>query len=199
MIIPISTVSTQGYQPLREVLEKTRRRFFAANFGVRPSKLFEGADKRLTILTATCRETAFAVSCTKYHRWVSVERHSLIQRLEYQRVSVDMFSIEGYPKLSSRTEKDILFRLSEHSQPVAEFLSDSGPYLVMYTRKLQYFIQFYTFPPRIYDVDGVLVSPSELKHLRISSSAVRDSLLAILNSNLFFWFFIAFSDCRNVN
>ena len=41
--------------------------------------------------------------------------------------------------------------------------------------------------------------PTELKEIIVANSNHKLSLLSVLNSNLFFWFFIASSDCRNVN
>ena len=78
-------------------------------------------------------------------------------------------------------------------------LSSINKYNVYYTRKLQYFIQFVKTPPLIYNNKDNVVSPSELKVLNLESKDAQAYTIALLNSSLFFWFFIAFSDCRNVN
>ena len=44
-----------------------------------------------------------------------------------------------------------------------------------------------------------LVLAYELKELAFSSKAARDVAVAALNSSLWFWFFSAYSDVRNVN
>lgn len=41
--------------------------------------------------------------------------------------------------------------------------------------------------------------PSELKELHLRDEAQQQVVTALLNSSLFFWFFCAFSDVRNVN
>jgi hypothetical protein len=75
----------------------------------------------------------------------------------------------------------------------------SSNFPVRYTRKLQYFIQFFIEPPIIYDEDNNILEPSELKKVCLDSVSEQSLTISFLNSSLFFWFFIAFSDCRNVN
>ena len=199
MIIPISSVSTEGYQSIRDVYEHSKRSFYAANFAERPSKLFEGADKRLTILIAGPVSDSFNVMSTKYHRWLTEERDILLKGLRFIQVDSDILSIEGYPKISDSLERSVLLKLQYDYRPLAAFLAPGKQHLIRYTRKLRYFIQFFVDVPRIVDEGGRLLEPSELKTLRTHSQEHRDGLIALLNSNLFFWFFIAFSDCRNVN
>lgn len=199
MIIPISSVSTAGYQSVRDVYRATSRTFYAANFAERPSKLFEGVDKRLSVLVATYAADGMRVFTTGYERWVSEERPALFQRLQYVSVSRDMLGINGFVKIETPIEKSILNRLMEQRQRLGVCFAKVGTHPITYTRKLRYFVQFFVDPPRIFNSHGEPVPPSELKFFRVATEENRDAIIAALNSSLFFWFFIAFSDCRNVN
>ena len=75
----------------------------------------------------------------------------------------------------------------------------SGQHQIYYTRKLSGFVQILDFIPTIYDANGNKREPSELKVVRFGTGDARDVFLALLNSNLFYWFLTIHSDCRNLN
>jgi hypothetical protein len=191
MIVPISIVSTDGYSSLRKVVGNG---YYFANFGVRPSKLFDGVDKRLTIFIKAQKEDY----TTKYYRWITEERINLFDIISYQNSIEDTLGISGFPKISSKIESEILRKIS--GKPlISSYLVKSSQYKIKYTRKLQYFIQFFINPPIIYNERKELIEPTELKEINLGDDYTKNILLCALNSNLFFWFFIVFSDCRNVN
>lgn len=198
MIVPISIVSTDGYSILRRVCQKNNSGYYFSSFGVRPSKLFDGVDKRLTILFNN-NETIEKNFTTKYYRWVSEERENLFSYLSFQNVTQDTFTISGYSKISRNIEKSILSSLQKQEKFVSNFTVNNSLHKIRYTRKLQYFIQFYESPPIIYNNERNIVEPSELKVISFGSEIEKNILISVLNSSLFFWFFITFSDCRNVN
>jgi hypothetical protein len=198
MIVPISIVSTDGYSTLRKVCQNSKSGYYFSNFGVRPSKLFDGVDKRLTIFIKN-NEPIEKCFITKYFRWVSEERDNLFSYFSYQNVRQDYFTISGYPKISSKIEQAILDRLKKQSKSLSHFIVRTSSHKIRYTRKLQYFIQFFEKPPIIYDAKRHVIEPTELKDITVGSEIEKNTLISVLNSNLFFWFFITFSDCRNVN
>ena len=198
MIIPISSISTAGYEPLRKVYERSNRSFFSVNFAERPAKLFEGVDKRLSIVTASSKLDGFCIHNTKYRRWLDEERSHLMNSIHYQVVNPALFAIGGYAKIDSQSEVSILDKLSSSGSLLQHFLVPKG-FPVRFTRKLRYFIQFYVQPPAKYDSQGRSVPPSELKQMDLANENERDAVIGLLSSSLFFWFFTAFSDCRNVN
>ena len=84
-------------------------------------------------------------------------------------------------------------------KPLEMFFVSASSHAVYYTRKLRYFVQFFDFVPLIKDSKGKKLEPSELKEVYLRTEAEREVAISILNSSLFFWFFCAFSDVRNVN
>ncbi|MGI0016144.1 MAG: Eco57I restriction-modification methylase domain-containing protein, partial [Nitrososphaera sp.] len=78
-------------------------------------------------------------------------------------------------------------------------ISRSGKYIIYHTRKLRYFLQFLDVPPKIIHEDGNNRPTSELKAIRFNNEYDRDVALATYCSSLFFWYYIAYSDCRNLN
>ena len=195
MIVPISIVSTDGYRSLRAILTKSIRGCHFSNYGVRPSKLFDGVDKRLTIFISNSTSGCYN---TKYYRWNSVEREHLFKNLRYENVKMDTLQMSGFPKISSDVESKIIRKISNKQSLGSSFRKYSN-YPVKYTRKLQYFIQFFINAPVIYDENDNIIPPSELKMVFLGDENSQRATISFLNSSLFFWFFITFSDCRNVN
>jgi len=207
MIVPISVVSTDGFVPLREFLLKSYTVTWTSSFAERPAKLFTGVEKRLTIWLTTSRAGTKKSFLSTYRRWFSEERDSqfrekdvLFSQMRYVEddaaSSVIVDSV--IPKIASSTELNLLARLFTNRQLSHYFQKHTGC-IVYYTRKLRYFVQFYDFVPLIRDHKGETVEPSELKELYLGDQIKRDMVIALLNSNLFFWFFNALSDVRNVN
>ncbi len=194
MIVPISIVSTDGYSSLRNVLTSHLAGYYFSNYGVRPSKLFEGVDKRLTIFVSNDE----GYYNTKYYRWNSLERNVLFNKICYAEVSKDTLGINGFLKISSDIEANIIRKLEDKQNLGLELIKKSG-FPIRYTRKLQYFIQFFVDAPVIYDVHNNVIAPSELKSIFLKDETTQKSIISFLNSSLFFWFFITYSDCRNVN
>jgi len=213
LIVPVSSVSTDRFAMLQRLLLDSSQVLWASTYAERPSKLFAGVEKRLAIhLIARGRKEA-PLFLTKYQRWNASERFCLLgteeqpalfHRLRYVGATEVFPQIHNrfrgsIPKVGSELELNILKKLFSANHAVGEFLVKNGNHTIYYTRKLRYFIQFFNFVPRILDEAGRVQLPSELKELNTRNEQSRACLLSILNSSLFFWFFVAFSDCRNVN
>jgi hypothetical protein len=105
---------------------------------------------------------------------------------------------DSIPKVCNPIETEILRRLLENRQ-LDFYFTRPSPHVVYYTRKLRYFVQFFDFIPLIKNSKGKTLEPSELKKIYLLDEAHKEIVISILNSSLFFWFFSACSDVRNVN
>jgi len=167
---------------------------------MRPSKLFEGAEKHLCIWIATKENGASPiVFSTKYQRWLSEERDTLFSLLRYVRVPAETNYLGAFPKIGSATERDILLKLLMSTKKLGNQTAAHGNYTLYHTRKLRYFVQFIDRPPKIVEKDGKLRVTSELKQVLFNEQGDRDVALAAYCSTLFFWYFLTLSDCRNLN
>ena len=199
MIVPVSIVSTDGFERLR-ALFRGNYSVWASHYAERPSKLFTGVEKRLTIwLAQRVQKAAASFWSTHYHRWLTEERNCLLATIRYVPVNATTALVRtSIPKLFSPTTADILTKIARNP-PLIRFLRKTTKHRIYYTRKLRYFVQFFDFVPKIFDANKRRIEPSELKDLCLDSDDNRDVTLAVLNSSLFFAFFTSFSDVRNVN
>ena len=200
MIIPVSVVSADGFAELRQVLRKSGSQSWTLSFAERPSKLFTGVEKRLTIWLlkhGTSGEQRLYLS--NYKRWAADERATLFSRNQFVPHNAKCsLVVDSIPKVCSDAETRILERLADN-RPLTTYLRRESKHVVYYTRKLRYFVQFFDFVPLIKDSNGKRLEPSELKDLYLDDQSQKEVAISLLNSSLFFWFFCAFSDVRNVN
>lgn len=197
-IVPVSSISTDGYKTLQEVL--LQYELHASSFDDRPARLFEGLEHiQLTIWLVQNRPNKSSIyHTTECLRWSSVEREYLFSRLEYQSVKYEHIE-NSLPKLSRDIESEMLRKIWSDKVTVGEQLDKRGQHSVYYSRKVHNFLQALDFIPEVYNGEGELREPSELKQLRFTHQISADVVFCCLNSTLFRWFINVFSDCRHVN
>ncbi len=200
MIIPVSSVSTEGFAVLRKFMFANTGTSWISNYAERPSKLFTGVEKRLSVwISDKVRNRTNQLLLSNYRRWLVVEREHLFATVKYVNIQkVDLLIASSLPKVSSDIELDIISKLNR-LRPLESVINDSAQYKVYYTRQVRYFAQFFDFVPKITNSVGETIPPSELKHLSFSSRQIRDTAIAVLNSTLFYWFLSIYSDVRNLN
>ncbi len=199
VIIPVASVCTDGYTPLQQILRNSGN-LIISNFNDRPSKLFDNLEHiRLSIILCNKHDhDRRSIFTTKYYRWQSVERPTLFETLSF--IDTADFAIDGsIPKMSSELERNILKKMCRQHKTLAHFAQKKGDYKIFYTRKLSHFVQILDFIPAMTNAQGKKRNPSELKIISFNDEKARDAWLAVLNSNLFYWFLTLHSDCRNLN
>jgi hypothetical protein len=197
MIVPISIISTDGFNPLKNLLNKKMGNIWYSSYSMRPAKLFEGVEKRLTIFL-TSRSTHNKIYSTKYHVWSTECRESLFHLIDYADIDDALLQNDSIPKISTSVEISILKKI-QSNLPMSKSIIQTSGFIVYHTRKLRYFVQFLDTPPKIYDSEGKLRATSELKKLYFKDESSQLVANAIYLSTLFFWFYICLSDCRNLN
>lgn len=197
MIVPVSIVSTDGFLPLRKCISKENYKEWFSNYAIRPAKLFDGAEKRLTIfLLSPSSETAAYSS--RFHRWYSEERPNLLKVLNYTSLPSNAQYLDTFPKIGNDKSISIWNKLLKEKPMKTNFVRYSE-HVVYHTRKLGYYVQFLDVPPLIYNEDGSDRETSELKQIYFADDDNRYAAIAVYLSTTFFWFFNTLSDCRNLN
>jgi hypothetical protein len=197
MIVPISIVSTDGFSSLRKIINNQLKQIWFSSYAMRPAKLFDGVEKHLTIFLSNRIGEKKSYS-TKYYRWYVEGRESLFQLLKYTSITKADLHNDSIPKVSTEEETSIIKKIKRNKSISSSTFSNSK-YIVYHTRKLRYFLQFLDTAPKIYEVDGSLRVTSELKEIYFKSEEDKLIANATYLSSLFFWYYVAYSDCRNLN
>jgi len=196
-IVPVSSVSTDRYETLQQLLLKREDHF--SSYDDRPSRLFDGLEHiRLTIHLIGRPASLPKLFSTRYNKWITDERPALFSKLIFTKTLPAL--VDGtLPKLCSETEESIIRKFASQQRKLYGFFRRAGQHQVFYSRKVGYFLQVLDFEPRVLDGQGRRRPPSEFKELRFDSDDDANLALCCLNSNLFYWFVTVFSDCRHVN
>ena len=195
-IVPVSSVSTDGYSSLQDLIRQ-RSVIFSA-YDDRPSKLFNLQHSRLAIHLIVPTQVQNSTLSTRYNKWMSDERDVLFEALTYADTGSDAIS-NSLPKLSHPIEDRILDKLQSDGATLGTFENRKRKHVIYYSRKVGYFLQALNFVPIVLNGNGERREPSEFKRLRFSEKNIATIALACLNSNLMYWFVHVFSDCRHLN
>ncbi len=156
-IIPISFISTDGFAPLRGLVKDSSGNNWLSTFAMRPSKLFDGADKHLCIWISdkqSIHNKACVYYSTKYHRWINEERAALFSLIEYVQIPDDIIYLGSIPKVGTRIGVGILRKLIAQNMSLGSQTERNGKYVLYHTRKLRYFVQFMDCAPKMVDGQG---------------------------------------------
>lgn len=196
-IVPISSISTDGYSTLQNIISEYSMHFSC--FDDRPSKLFDGLDKNtLTILILSDRGKSKYKFSTKLMRWKAEERPLIFDVLEYQ-FNPSSIIANSMPKLGSKNDVEVYYGLIKNLNVLGRVIASSGEAKVFYSRKVNSFLQVLNFTPEVYNGKGELRPPSEFKTMEFRNQIEADFAFTLLNSSIFRWFIDVFSDGSHLN
>lgn len=197
LIVPVSSVSTEGYSSLQDLLVKSYG-LIASSFDDRPAHLFDGLDKNTLSILLSGVSKVNSLYSTKLLRWNSAERNSLFQLLSYGKTVAD--TLPGcIPKLGSFRETSVWSKIFARNPRLVTYCSSNNNYVTYYSRKVNSFLQALDFIPEVRDGMGNMRPPSEFKELKLSSKSEARAVFGLLNSSLFRWFLDVVSDGSHLN
>ena len=133
LIVPIALVSVSETLSARALLSKRFPRSWFSNFAIRPAKLFDGVEQRLTIWLSDADQRLERQSLTtKYLQWYKDERPTLFAKLEYTLAS-DLTNGRYVPKLGNQLAHEVVRKINQVAAGiVTESLADQGRYKLFF-------------------------------------------------------------------
>ncbi len=194
MIVQLPIVCTDRMSQAQKLL--LRRNSWTITFDDRPGKLFDDLQHiRVTIFITTSNLSK--VYTSKYNRWYSECRNNLFKILTLVELK-EINSICSIPKIGSQLAKSIIARMTNFRLLSINY-SNKKDYTIYTHNAPQYFTRATDFIPFFWnEVDGEKISVS-LKPYTFSSKEVSEIGCGILNSSIFYLWFIVLSDCRHLN
>lgn len=196
MIVPISLVAIDDFSELRRLFFTKESSAHLLNFGVFPSKLFEGVAQRLSILIWARSSELKPLRTTSYRRWYESERPFLLQLTRFAPISN---YIEGniVPKIGPEGVL-LIDKMNSVTQRLGALIRTSSSHSLLYHRSPNNFIRAHTKVPYYRGAGGETISKDHIRVLFCESREDRDLLVAIIMSSLFFWYWETFGNCRNL-
>ena len=198
MIIPHSAFCTDRMAPLMQLFppHTSKNSAWISSYDIRPAKLFVGVEQRLAIYVKRNADVNHqAVMSTKYTRWNEEFREALFETLQYGSLKGMVFK-NSIPKIGAPVEARIWAKLS---QKPALSTSLGGRTPVYFHNSPRYWIRAMDFIPYFYNERDGAKPSTQLKTLLFPSEISAHVSVALLNSSLFYWWFLVLSDCRHLN
>lgn len=204
MIIPISAFCTARMESFMTVVKDCSVALYVSNYAERPSKLFEGAERNLSIMLCKLKdassndETETDIYTTYYYKWKAQNRGILFQNISYiESTSCVIDSV--IPKISSDPEKMLINRFRSLNKTIGSYALRNSSSILYYKNSGGRYWKFVAnFKPLFY-LNGSLSTSSRETHLYFEDAVIRDIMVAVLNSDFYFWYYVMHSDARTNN
>ena len=185
-IVPLTIASNNNMAIVRNMICETGQIYFS-HFEIRPAKLFDGVDQRLTIFIIKNVDTHRVMS-TSIKRWRSEYRNTLFTTLYY----APSFNDGSIWRTSSDCESLIYNKFKKH-QPVINYTSPNrnvACQLCYRTAGVRYWIIFLH--------DGFNSQSLSNKTNYFQDKEMSYYYMAAFNSNLFWWYYALNYDMFNL-
>ena len=194
-VVPLSLACGETFEPARRKLYQNFGLLLASHYSIRPAKLFPGVEQRITLVRALYRgQQPCQIYSTRLHRWHYGEEHKVIANAEFGFVGTLR---EGLiPKVAGKIGASIYGKIRSQPHKLREWLANEheNGEEVYYHRVARYWIKAYNFIPffqRQGEEPGV---STNLKALTLGDRKAALRFLCLLNSSLFYYWWLAHSD-----
>ncbi|MGI8997230.1 MAG: Eco57I restriction-modification methylase domain-containing protein [Pyrinomonadaceae bacterium] len=195
MIVPLALVSTQRMRTVQNMLEHERAAWYA-NYSWRPGRLFDTVNRALTIFVAVPAKDAETFS-TNYQKWNSDSRDFLIPSASFVDVPRKRPAF-WIPKAGDEIERDLLDKCLNVKTTVQHFTGRTEHRVYYRTDGGLYWKVFTDFAPA-FSVNGKKGSSTRETWFTLSKAATIKPFIAILSSDVFWWWYTLTSNLRHLN
>jgi len=196
MIVQLPIVCTDRMIPAQKLFSGNVGWFL--NFDDRPGKLFADLQHIRATIFLTAPSDAPAFVATKYQRWYSSTRETVFQDVALK--NIDAYITPGiFPKLGDSQGASLLDKIGRHKTLASALLGSDKKYCCYFHNSPQYWTRSTDFVPYFWNERGGEKQSTTVKTLAFSNRAHARAVCALLNSSLFYWWFLIRSDCRGLS
>ena len=196
MIIPCPAFSTDNMVPMVEELKNMNNDIYVSFYAMRPSKLFLDAEQSLAIYLSVPAKQG-NIKTTNYMKWNSKYRKCLFNTIEYS-PTFDIKNIGTVPKIKADIELSILKKILAEKTLSSFWVKRPNKHAVYYHNTARYWTRAHDYIPYFRNERDGEKPSKQIKSLYIRSDCVA-SLCSLINSSLFYWWYVVMSDCRHLN
>lgn len=191
MIVPISYVSTKRMSGIREFISRTCSYQNVLSYSDRPDCLFVNVHQKLNIIFAMKKE--YEKPCklftSDYKYWYKSERKSVFRK--QQLINNPYVTNDMFPKLEFATEINIYKKIIKYNKNIFDLqctpISKSSGQLYLSKRATFWIKSFIKEPENLNEYMSFNFDKDTLHMMN-----------CLLNSSLFWWFWIKVSDCWHI-
>ena len=198
-IVPVAITCSKRMKDAINILKEKCELVCFSNYDDRPGKLFEMIEhlRACIIISSKGRGTNPSLFSTKYNRWYTENRINLFANLCYDNVTefVESFII---PKFSYAVESNINRNIRHQIDVIGTKQSRTTNNYVYYRAAGGGYFLLIKNQKSITYINGVLEDVKAEKKIGLFPEIDNTSIGALFSSTLFYWNYIAYTDCRNL-
>ena len=195
-ITPISLTAAQRMAVLQDHLFRNNAVLWMSNFALRPAALFPGVMQRNAICISQKGEGGAAYT-TDYITWYSEERPALFNKLSYMEIQ-GLRQSYSLPKVNVQAGQTSLLKALSKTSPWTSHRQFKGNDSIYYHNAGGYWIKTFTFRPYYRSLTNPNKAHTTMSELRMPSAELATLYCALLNSNLFYFFWKSLTDARHI-
>lgn len=186
-IIPLSYSSTPRMKKIREKLLAVTPEQYILCYADRPDCLFDSVHQKLCILISKNTGGEKCIYTGNYQYWYQEERGKLFERTTV--VKNGFMRDDCIPKLGNPVDESIFHKIMNPTLPTVYSVSREGTSSVYVNRREAFWIKAFR---------ETIIHP-EFKVFSYPTPEEADYCYCLVNSSLFWWYWISVSDCWHVS
>lgn len=184
-VIPLSYVSTPRMKKIRDELYRQTAEQYILSYSDRPDCLFTSVHQKLCIIFGRNTDSSQDIYTGNYRYWYKEERGELFNTTE---VVKNMFVQDDFiPKLGTRIDSEVYKKIIRYNTELITMLDNDGTPIYLNMRAAFWIKAFLT------QHNG-----SEYKTFNCKNQDYANFCMCLLNSSLFWWYWICVSDCWHI-
>ncbi len=201
-IIPVAITCSKRMKAVIDLFKSNTSIAYFSNFDDRPGKLFEMLQHlRATIFIAKvpqAKNSEQEFYSTKYNRWYTECRVHLFNNMVYQNV-FDFTEDYMIPKISYNVESTIYSKLESSNGLLGfAFMNEKTSSATYYRAAGGGYFNLIKIEESETIINGLKEKVKAEKGINIRTTYSNASIGALMSSTLFYWLYIASTDCRNL-
>ncbi|MEI6779014.1 MAG: SAM-dependent methyltransferase, partial [Chloroflexales bacterium] len=200
-IVQLPLVSSSRMTTVRNVLRQSSETLYVATFDDRPGKLFEGLQhcRSVVFIAEHNRQGCQRLFVTRYHRWPTEFRPYIFDAIEYAQIKGSTVYPDLLPKYVNNAQESLFRTLKKGTQTLENVLTrQETNHSIFYQEATGYWVKAIVGLP-YYAKNGTVGAPAHGRYLYFRSEEAAQAACAIINSSLFYAYFIAYSDCFHLS
>lgn len=186
-IIPISYSSTPRMKRIRDRLMEIAEEQYVLCYADRPDCLFDSVHQKLCILICRNTNSDTSLFSGNYQYWYQEERDQLFKKTSVVRNT--FLRDDCIPKLGTQLDVSIFQKIMNPAFPTVFSISRAGNVSVYVNRREAFWIKAFR---------REIIHP-EFKVFSFSTQEEADYCYCLVNSSLFWWYWVSVSDCWHVS
>jgi hypothetical protein len=198
MIVQLSAVCTDRMSPLQELYLEQSSNLWISCYDDRPGKLFNGLEHiRATILiNSKTHFKSLSINSTQLMRWYTEKRSCLFPLINFENVS-GLQILGSIPKINDRELKSLIEKVKAFQTTLDALYSPKSEHIIFYYRSPLYWIRSMDFLPN-FNSASANRSVHHFKDFHITNQSFSSVIGSIINSTIFYIWFIVYGNGRNV-